>query len=203
MWQAGRKESERLFQWKKNITGRQLARVSAVKYRETIWSELYAGNQHTINCFRPAVLAAENALELADRHRRRTEWRLDGGAGSDAQVRWLLARGYHLIAKGMSNFRACALAQQARRWNVYPGYQLAEVPPPADYGHPVRVFVKQRWQEGQWRHSYYLSTLKLPSKGHFLALYDKRGSAEVEQFRQDKQGLYLASCWKYRADCRD
>ena len=83
------------------MTGRQLARVSAVKYHETIWSELYPGNQHTLNCFQPAVLAAENALELAERQRCRTVWRLDGGAGSDDQFRWLLSRDYQVIGKGL------------------------------------------------------------------------------------------------------
>lgn len=164
-----------------------------MKYRETIWSELYPGNQHTIHCFRPAVLAAENALELAERQRKRTVWRMDGGAGSDDQFRWLLKRGYHVIGKGLSNFRAAALARSAPRWDTYDDYQLAEVPPPIDYGRPLRVFVKRRWKNEKWQHSYYVSTLQLPSKGYFIDYYHRRGGAEVEQFRQDKQGLYLAA----------
>lgn len=164
-----------------------------MKYRETIWSELYPGNQHTIACFRPAVLATENALELAAAQRQRTVWRMDGGAGSDDQFRWLLARNYHVIAKGLSNFRANALANSVRRWDTYDDCQLAEVPPPVDYGRPVRVFVKRRWKDGKWTHSYYVSTLQLPSKMYFIEYYHQRGGAEVEQFRQDKQGLYLAA----------
>lgn len=175
------------------MTGRQLARVSAIKYRETIWSELYPGNRHTLSCFQPAVLGAETALELAPSQRRRTVWRMDGGAGSDAQLRWLLARDYHVICKGLSNFRACALARQAQRWDTYPDYQLAEVEPPVDYGRPIRLFVQRRRKDEQWAHSYYLSTLQLPAKGHFMAYYHQRGGAEVEQFRQDKQGLALAA----------
>lgn len=175
------------------MTGRQLARVSAVTYGETIWSELYPGNRHTLSCFRPAVLAAENALELTAQQRRRTVWRMDGGAGSDEQFRWLLERDYQVIAKGLSNFRAGVLANQAHRWDAYDDFELAEVPPPVDYGRSVRVFVKRRLKKGKWHHSYYLSTLQLPSKGHFMALYHRRGGAEVEQFRQDKQGLSLAA----------
>ena len=49
------------FSGQKNVTGRQLARVSAIKYRETIWSEIYAGNRHTITCLRPAVEAVESS----------------------------------------------------------------------------------------------------------------------------------------------
>ena len=164
-----------------------------MKYHETVWSELYPGSQHTINCFRPAVLAAENALELVPKQRRRTVWRVDGGAGSDDQFRWLLKRDYHVIAKGLSGFRANALAKSVRRWDTYHDYQLAEVQPLTNYGRPARVFVKRRWKDEKWRHSYYVSTLQLPSKRYFINHYHQRGGAEVEQFREDKQGLYLAA----------
>ena len=80
---------------------------------------------------------------------------------------------------------------QACRWNACDDYELAEVPPPLGYDCPVRVFVKHRLKNGKWHHSYYLSTLQLPSKGHFMALYNQRGGAEVEQFRSDKNGLHL------------
>ena len=60
--------------------------MSAVKYRETIWSELYAGNRHTVECLQPAVCGTEIALDLTPKQRQRTVWRLDGGAGSDARL---------------------------------------------------------------------------------------------------------------------
>lgn len=175
------------------MTGRQLARVNVVKYGETVWSELYPGNQHTVNCLQPAVEATESSLELAERHRRRTVWRFDGGAGSDEQFRWLLKRGYHVVGKGASNFRAGTLAKQVRRWDSHDNYEVGEVSPPVDYGRPVRVFVKRRQKKGEWRHGYYISSLKLPSKRLFVNAYNERGGAEVEQFREDKQGLGLAA----------
>ena len=117
---------------------------------------------------------------------------MDGGAGSDEHLIWLLARGYHVMAKGMSNRRAEALARQVQRWDAYQeNAWLGEVDPPTDYGRPVRVFVKRRVKDGQFLHSYYISTLSLPSKGSFLHLYDDRGGAEVEQFRNDKSGLNM------------
>jgi hypothetical protein len=170
-----------------------LARVSSVQYGETVWSELYPGNRHTIQCFQPAVLAAEIALDLAAEQRRRTVFRMDGGAGSDEHLTWLLARGYQVMAKGLSNRRAEALARQVRRWDAYKDAWLGEVPPPADYGHPVRCFVKRRLKDDRLVHSYYISTLALPSKGLFMAYYDQRGGAEVEQFRNDKSGLNLTA----------
>ena len=67
------------------------------------------------------------------------------------------------------------------------------VPSPVDFGCPVQMFVKKRLKEDKFRHSYYVTTLKLPSKGYFMALYDNRGGAEVEQFRSDKGGLHLSA----------
>jgi hypothetical protein len=154
---------------------------------------LYPGNRHTVQCFQPAVLATENALELAPEQRQRTVWRIDGGAGSDDQLCWLLERGYQTMTKGISNRRAEVLARQVRRWDACQDYWLGEVPAPLDYGRPVRVFVKRRLKEGCFRHSYYVSTLSLPSKGLFMAYYDQRGAAEVEQFRNDKSGLNLTA----------
>ena len=108
MWKTGSSQPKRVFQWQKNSHGRQLARVSSVKYHETIWSELYPGSQHTINCFRPAVLRAETALELADKQRKRTVWRMDGGAGSDDQFCLLLKLGTR--SNGCPRVRICLLA---------------------------------------------------------------------------------------------
>ena len=175
------------------MTGRQLARVSAIHYHETIWSDVFAGNRHTVSCLQPAVLAAESALALAPQRRGRVVWRLDGGAGSDEQVQWLLGRGYQVIAKGMSNRRAEALTRQVARWDPYQDAWLGRVEPPLDYARPVQVWVKRRLKEGQYRHSYYLTSLTFPSKAAMMACYDQRGGAEVEQFRNDKNGLHLAA----------
>ena len=187
-----RKRAKKAILAKKNATGRQLARVSATAERETVWSDLFAGNQHTIQCLQSAVLGAESALELSAKQRQRTVWRLDGGSGSDEQFRWLLARGYHLLGKGLSGRRAEALARQVQRWDSYrDDTWIGEVPPPVDLGRPVRFFVKKRYKKDEIVHSYYVSTLSLPSKQLFLANYDNRGAAEIEQFRNDKSGLGL------------
>jgi hypothetical protein len=179
------------------VTGRQLARVSAIKYGETIWSDLFAGNRLTVQCLQPAVLATESSLELAERQRKRVVWRMDGGAGSDEQLRWLLSRHYQIVAKGFSNRRAKALARQVTRWDAYDDVWLGQVAPPVDFGQPAQVFVKKWFKNDAFHHSYYVTTLKLPSKGHFMTLYDNRGGAEVEQFRNDKSGLHLSARRKH------
>ena len=104
---------------------------------------------------------------------------------------WLLARNYHVMMKGIANRRAKALAKQVRRWDTFEDTWLGEVEPPIDYGRPVRVFVKRRLKKSGFCYSYYVSTLSLPCKGHFMSLYNCRGGAEVEQFRSDKSGLHL------------
>ena len=139
------------------------------------------------------MLATESSLELDERQRKRVVWRMDGGAGSDEQLRWLLARQYQIVIKGFSNRRAEALARQVTRWDIYGDVWLGQVQPPVDFGRPVQLFVKRRLKKGAFCHSYYVTTLKLPSKGHFMTLYDNRGGAEVEQFRNDKDGLHLSA----------
>ncbi len=172
--------------------------MSAVNYRETLWSDVFPGNRHTVRCLQPAVLATETVLELAPARRNRVVWRLDGGAGSDEQLRWLLDRQYHFIAKGTSNRRAHALAQQVARWDRYGDAWLGAVPSPIDLGRPVHVWVKRRLKAEEDVHSYYVTTLTLPSKAAMMTAYDQRGGAEVEQFRNDKSGLSLAARRKRR-----
>lgn len=159
---------------------------------------MFEGSRHTVQCLQPAVLATETALELAPAQRQRVVWRMDGGAGSDEQLRWLLSRQYQIVAKGTSNRRAEALARQVIRWDRYQDAWVGRVSPPIDFGRPVQVFVKKRLKKGLFSHSYYVTTLKLPSKGAFMACYDHRGGAEVEQFRNDKNGLHLAARRKRR-----
>jgi len=176
------------------VTGRQLARVSAVKYHETVWSDLFSGNETTMTCLMPAVRGTEIALDLADERRKRTIYRLDGGSGSDENLRWLLKRGYHIIAKGFSGKRANSLAEQVARWDVYNNHCfLGAVVSPVNFGRPVQMIVKKWLHNEKWKHSYFVTTLAFSSKQAFMNRYDLRGGAEIEQFRADKDGLHLSA----------
>jgi len=168
--------------------------MSAINYRETLWSDLFPGNRTTITCLEPAVLGVESSLELRPEQRKRTIFRLDGGSGSDEKLKWLIQRDYHIIAKGFSGKRAAALAQQVSRWDAYHSTcWLGTVPAPIDFGCPVQVMVKKWLKDYKYKHSYYVTTLPFSSKQAFMARYDLRGGAEVEQFRADKSGLFLSS----------
>lgn len=162
-----------------------------MRYQETVWSNLYPGNRPTVSCVQAAAHGTQRSLELDAAQRQRTVWRMDGGAGSDDNFRWLLAQGYHVHAKGLSHRRAGAFAQRVERWDGYGDIWLGEIASPFTFAKPVRVFVQRRLKNERFVHSYYLSSLTLPSKGAFLHFYDLRGGAEVEQFRADKMGLAM------------
>lgn len=184
-----------------------MARVSAGQYRETLWSELFRGSRPSVTCLQPAVLAVESALDLApsgnpeptsldlvrSQRRSRMVWRLDGGFGSDEKLIWLLARNYQVIAKGFSGRRADNLAQQVQRWTPWGDVWLGQVASPVDFGREVQVWIKRRLKAKEFEHSYYLTTLKLPSITKAMQRYNQRGGAEIEQFRNDKQGLHLSA----------
>lgn len=156
-----------------------------------------------MQCLQPAVLGIESSFDLAPAVRQHVLFRLDGGSGTDANLRWLLKRGYQLISKGFSGKRATALARQVTRWDAYDDQcQLGRVVPAFDLGKPVDVVVKRRWHHGKWRHSYYVTTLTFPSKQAFMDKYNQRGAAEIEQFRTDKSGLHLSARRKQRLEAQ-
>ena len=140
------------------------------------------------------MLGVESSLELSAQQRKRTLYRLDGGSGTDENLRWLLERGYQLLAKGFSGRRAHALGRRVQRWDAYGDQSwLGSVTPTFDLGASVHVLVKRWLHEGRWKHSYYVTTLTFPSKRAFMDEYNLRGGAEVEQFRADKSGLHLSA----------
>lgn len=147
-----------------------------------------------MQCLQPAVLAVENSFDLAPMQRKQTLYRLDGGAGTDKNLRWLLSRGYQVVAKGFSANRAQALAKRVQRWDRFDEQSwIGRTTPTFDLGRPVDLLVRKRWHKGKWRCSYYVTTLTFPSKRAFMIRYNQRGGAEIEQFRHDKSGLHLSA----------
>ena len=147
-----------------------------------------------MQCLQQAVLGVESSFELAPSQRKRTLYRLDGGSGTDENLRWLLDRGYQVLGKGFSGKRAKALADHVSRWDTYDDQNwLGWVNPTFDLGQTVNVVVKRRLHKGQLKHSYYVTTLSFPSKRALMDRYNLRGGAEIEQFRADKSGLHLSA----------
>ncbi|MCK5315466.1 MAG: transposase [Anaerolineales bacterium] len=145
----------------------------------------------------PARLMDENSFDLAAKRRSQIIWRIDAGFGTDDKLHWLIGRDYQVLAKGHSGRRAKSLAKQVKRWSAYGDAWQGSVPAPVDFGREVKVVVKKRLKKDKFLHSFYLTTLKLPSNSQLLSLYDQRGAMEVEPFRNDKQGLHLSSRRKH------
>jgi hypothetical protein len=101
------------FSGERNATGRQLLRVIAPQYKEVLFEKLYAGNTTSCEVLKESIREIERILSLAEdrRKRRRTRVRLDGGFGTDANLNWLMWRGYEFIAKGYGGKRAKKLAK--------------------------------------------------------------------------------------------
>lgn len=145
-----------------------------------------------MNCLPDAVNGLQSSFDLDEQQRKRTVWRFDSGGGSEENFRLLVSNGYQIHAKGISSRRAAALARDVKRWDQHDDIWLGEVKPPFDIGTSFRLFVLRREKKGRYFHSYFVSTLTFSSKKHFWDQYNARGSAEIEQFRQDKSGLALA-----------
>jgi hypothetical protein len=141
----------------------------------------------------PAVLAAEEFLYITPDQRHRIIWRTDGGFGNDANLRWLIERGYHIVAKGFSWKRAAAWARRVTNWvEVRPGQRwIAWAPDQLDLGRPTRI-VAARWltPRGKTGHALYITTLTDLSMLAIAEVYDDRGGAEAE-IGSDKVGLKL------------
>jgi hypothetical protein len=136
--------------------------VSVVRYRETIWSDLFPGNQHTVRCLRPAVRAASTAVQVATC--------ISVGSWHAATISSL--KGWQTAVRARWLNKSGARTPTAASGWAKSHHRLT--------CRPVRVFVKRRLKKGQYCHSYYIATLSLPSKGHFWVCYDGHGGAKVE-----------------------
>jgi hypothetical protein len=187
--------------------GRQLARVTAVPYGETVSSQLYPGSQNGLNCLHSMIEHSEAVLGLNERQRRRTIWRLDGGFGSDASINWVLARQCQLVVKGYSGLRAKYIVAQipAAAWeSLRENRWLAVVPSDlairyARTTQPLALYWIPPSQKPKC--ALLIHTLLDRTPREVTAFYDQRGGMEVE-IQQDKVGLQLVERRKQRWDAQ-
>ena len=168
--------------------------MSAPGYRETLLSQVYAGNQHGAATLRASVQATEELLALTPAQRRRTVWSADGGFGSDENLNWLLWRGYQVLSKGYSGKRAKAYARQVEETAWHPlraGRWVALAPHPPRYGRKTVTLVLHRLAEsGEERYATLVSSLLAEDPFTLPARFDRRGAMESE-VKTDKGGLLL------------
>lgn len=198
--------------------GRQLGRVLATRYDEIVVERLYNGKRQLDAAFQELVLAAEDGLDLLENQRKRTVLRADGGAGSDANINWALARGYSLITKVHNWQRACKLALTVTQWfrdPKVPDREVGWVKQPTVYSRATRQLAvrhPKKDKRGQVTWHYHVLIFSLtnntlfelshrPKLAHPQALdillaalyvYDLRGGGLETQNRAGKQGLGLS-----------
>jgi hypothetical protein len=218
------------FAKQRNRRGRQLGRVLATRYHEIVVDRLFEGKIQLITALLPLVCAAERTLEWDATKRQRTLVRVDAGAGSVADINWLLFQGYHVLAKDYSTKRAAQLAAHVTDWCTDPSdpeRQVGLVSVPAEDYHAgsycrtiTRVAVRCRLAHEQWGVGVLICTLSPaevlrltgqdPSQAAdphacalaYVALYDQRGGGVETTFKEDKQGLGITKRNKKRFAAR-
>ena len=181
------------FSGERNATGRQLVRVSTPNYDEIVFEKLYPGNTNSCEVLKQTLTEVERILGLDRAMRRRTLVRLDGGFGTDANLNWLIWRGYEFVAKGYGGTRAGKLAASVPEegWREGPteGQKLGVPALTARYPRKTKTIVR-RWLDGKGKvhKDYLVSTLLELSAEEIAKLYDGRGGMEVD-IKGDKRGL--------------
>lgn len=181
------------FASERNATGRQLARVSAPRYGEVVFEKLHPGNTNSSEVLKETFIEVERVLELDKSKRGRTLVRLDGGFGTDANINWLLWRGYQLIVKGYGGRRASMVSKSVPEdgWLEGPtkGQELG-VPTRAHRYARTTKTIARRWTDKKGKlHRDLLITTRTELESEEVArLYDGRGGMEVD-IKGDKRGL--------------
>jgi hypothetical protein len=119
-----------------------------------VCERLYPGNKQLPHVLAEMLDEVEETLQLTPERRQRTILRLDAGAGSDAQINMILARGYLLLTKVTSSSRSTWLAKSVKTWHRDPKdasreWGWPEVP--HAYVRETQQVVTRRKREGRWR----------------------------------------------------
>lgn len=208
------------FPRQKGKRGRQLGRVTASAYAEIVYQKLYNGKRQLDNSLQELLTAAADVLQLDEVRRRRTIVRVDGGGGRDADINWLVAQGYGVLAKTHSWQRCHKLTQTVSDWEAdmkEAGREAGWVGQPHSYvATTQQVAVRKLKANGQWQESVIVTNLpaadlcrlaNLPSSAQLtrqqllwaiIYAYDMRCGGIETSFRQSKEGLHIHRRNKHR-----
>ena len=213
------------FSGKRNCRGRQLGRVVATQYNEVVIDRLYRGKRQMERSLQELVTAAEEVLELDEFRRKRTIIRVDGGGGRDADINWLLDRGYHVVVKNKSWKRAYKLAESVSRWCVDAktgDREVGWVEKPHLYVRPTRqIAIRTPKKDGSWLYWVLVSSLSdeellrlarqpcyeepplMQVMFAMLYAYDLRSGGVETSIKGSKQGLGLTKRNKKRFSAQE
>lgn len=199
------------FSGQRNRRGRQLGRVLATRYDEIVFEKLYPGTVQLEQNLQELLLGAEEVLDLSPERRQRTIVRVDGGGGRDADINWLLSRGYFILVKVKNWQRARKQGKSVTEWYPdpkVPDRQIGWVTAPHPYDCPTRQLA-MRWPKahGQWHYRVLVFNLsdeilfeltRRPLPAHFtqeellsviVDAYDLRGGGVETTIKGSKGGL--------------
>jgi hypothetical protein len=216
----GEKVTGGYFAKQKNQRGRQTGRVVATLYDEIVVERLYSGTTQLNRSLQELIRASETVLDLNPGFRKRTIVRTDGGGGTDADINWLLGRGYCILTKVTHWRRLEKLIPSVEGWHSDPNEpkrQAGWVTDPHQYDQPTKqLAVRCQQKNGQWREAVLVFNLTddqlrwllqhryppeaLPADTMWLAVaaYDKRGGAAETTIKGSKSGLGLTKRNKKR-----
>jgi len=186
------------FAGKKNVYGRQLARILVCKTQEIVAERLYPGNMTSCKVFKAVVEKMEHTLSLTtEKERKLIRLRLDGGFGTDENINFALWRGYHLLTKLYSGKRARALAKSVCEWvDISPGpdnrsRQAGWVSKPHRYAKKTRqLAIRMPRKKGAgYQYSVLVTTDMHSDIQVTVDDYDGRSGVPESTFCQDNQGL--------------
>ena len=188
-----------------------MGRVYATLYDEIVSERLYPGKTQLNRSLMDLVTDAETILNLNPGFRKRTILRIDGGGGNDADINWLLGRGYQLLVKVTHWKRVEKLATTVSIWETDPKdprRQAGWVTIPFAYDQPTRqLAVRCQGKKGKWHIAILVFNLD-DDQLHWLTeqgkrafptpidsiwlpvyAYDLRGGAVETAIKGSKQGL--------------
>jgi hypothetical protein len=179
---------------RKNRYGRQLARVHAPQYHETLFSRVYPGKQESSPAYVPTLAALETFLALTSAQKQRTILRSDAGFGSDANINHALDAKWQVLTKNKGGRRPQAFARQIadEDWRPFGSERwVARAVAPPTYVRPTECLML-RWltSNGQIKHAIVISSITAWTMEETIAHYDDRGACETE-IQADKGGLKL------------
>jgi hypothetical protein len=179
---------------RKNRYGRQLARVHAPQYHETLFSCVYPGKQESSPAYVPTVEALETFLNLTSAQKQRTILRSDAGFGSDANINHALDADWQVLTKNKGGRRPQAFAGKVANedWQPFGSERwVARAVASPTYVRPAECLVL-RWltSNGQVKHAIVICSIIGWTMEETIAHYDDRGACETE-IQADKGGLKL------------
>jgi hypothetical protein len=169
--------------------------VHAPQYHETLFSQLYPGNQASNPTYQPVLASLERFLGLSEANKARTIVRSDSGFGSDANVNAALRAHWQVVTKSSGGRRPQAVCRQIpdEDWlELRPNDRWVAIAPAPLTLEREAQWLALRWrtQRGLLKQAIVVCSVMDWLPAEVIANYDARGACETE-IQADKGGLQL------------